>query len=99
MCRMFLAMKSVGNGITIDNAAIGARLAAARKAAKLTQGELAERAGWGNKEEQVGQKRISAYERGQNGLGIAELLTLAEILNLDPWDLAGVKKQQVKQRK
>jgi len=52
-------------------------LVTARKAAGLTQTELADRLG-------KPQSYVSKYERGERRLDVVEFLTLADLLHFDP---------------
>lgn len=61
---------------------IGEKIREARKAAKLTQVELAEKLG-------VQQPLISDWERGDSIPTVASLVRLAPILNVDPGALIG----------
>ena len=62
---------------------IGARVAAARKVAGLTQYQIAEAIG-------IPQRTVSFYERGEGDLPSSLLVSLAEILDIDIRDLLGV---------
>ena len=62
---------------------IGARVAAARKAAGLTQHQLAEAIG-------IPQRTVSFYERGDGDLPSSLLVPLADILDVDIRELLGV---------
>lgn len=60
-----------------EHKVVGACLAAARRDAKLTQQELAQRL-------DKPQSFVSDYERGQRRLDILELLRVAEAIEADP---------------
>lgn len=63
---------------------IGERIREARKAAKITQPELAELCGWES------QGRVSNYERGDRKVGVAEAALLAKVLGVSEyWLLTG----------
>lgn len=100
MCRMFVEVKKVAksndNEVRPEDAAIGAALADARKRAGLSQGEVAERAGWGSKDDMAGQKRVSAYETGRRGIGLPEFLAYAEAINTPPEKILGIFKHNVR---
>ena len=56
---------------------VGACLAAARRRANVTQGELAARLG-------KPQSFVSEYERGQRRVDVIELLVISRALSVDP---------------
>ena len=62
---------------------IGARVAAARKAAGLTQHQFAEAIG-------IPQRTVSFYERGEGDLPSSLLVLLADILDVDIRELLGI---------
>ena len=62
---------------------IGARVAAARKVAGLTQHQLARAVG-------IPQRTLSFYERGEGDLPSSLLVPLAEILDIDIRELLGI---------
>lgn len=70
-------------------AEIGARIKEARKAAKLSQTELAERLG-------KTLRTIQKYESGEIELSITSVYTVAGALGVSPAYLIGYKKQEIK---
>jgi Zn-dependent peptidase ImmA (M78 family)/transcriptional regulator with XRE-family HTH domain len=72
------------------NAAIGARVAALRKARHLTQADLAEALGLEHK--QV----VSNLEKGQRALKAAEVARLAELFRVSPLALLGLQSDPAK---
>ncbi len=68
-------------------------LVAARKAAGLTQEELASRLG-------KPQSFVSKYERRERRLDVVELVTIAKAMKIDPCDIVrGVESRMAKPRK
>lgn len=61
---------------------LAALLVEARRAAGVTQVELAERLG-------RKQAYVSKYETGQRGVDVLELLELADVLGFDPAEMLG----------
>lgn len=67
---------------------LGKRIAAGRKAAKLTQPQLAELLGWAK--DTRGQSRISMYERGKREPTFSDINAIAARI---PLDLSGIVPQ------
>ncbi len=65
--------------VDASNEAIGKRIAAAREALGLNQGELGALCGWRD-----AQSRVSRYENGNREMKLADLVTLADKLGVDP---------------
>jgi transcriptional regulator with XRE-family HTH domain len=66
---------------------IGGRIKAAREGKGLTQGELANKCGWGDNPVEA-QSRISNYERNKREPTLADLRAISDILKVDPAELA-----------
>lgn len=103
MCSMFTTMKKLpksdSNEIRPEDAEIGAKLAAARQAAGLTQLELAVRTGWlKDDEETPNQQRVSHYEAGRRRITLIDFLAYAEAVGSTPEGILGIKKQPVKRK-
>lgn len=103
MCIMFRGVKkppkSNSNDIRPEDAATGAKFRAAREAAGLTQPQLAELLGWGDKDSDAGQKKVSTYETGRRSFGLDDALAWASAVGKDLYDILGMKKQVAKQRR
>lgn len=103
MCIMFRGVKkpakSNSNEIRPEDAVRGAQFRAAREAAGLTQPELAALLGWGDKDSDSGQKKVSSYETGRRSMGLEDALAWSKAVGQDLYEIIGIKKQPIKQRK
>lgn len=85
--------KTDSNAIRPEDKMVGGLLSAARIRANLTQGEVAERAGWYKDDGTTPhQQRVSHYETGRRRITVIDLFDYAKALQMSPVDIIGIKR-------
>jgi transcriptional regulator with XRE-family HTH domain len=100
---MFSPMKKTAkadsNDIRREDAEVGAKFAAAREAAGLTQFDVAIRAGWFKDDNETpNQQRVSHYEVGRRKFSLHDALAYANAIGTDLEAILGLKKHPVKRK-